>query len=57
MKKYPNILAINLMKEVKTTRQLKRKPGLILPDSTVSYRAHAAGYMLFKTSINCQMYY
>jgi len=25
MEEHPNILAINLMKEVKTTRQLKRK--------------------------------
>jgi len=54
MKEHPNILATNLMKKVKTTRRLKRK----LPqDRIVIYRAYASGHMLFKTSINCQMYY
>jgi len=56
-----NILAINLMRNAKTSRRLKRKlsQDLYLPDCAIIYRAYiiATGHMLFKTSINCQMYY
>jgi len=43
MEEHPNILVINLMKEVKTRRRLKRK---------LSQDLYAT--MLFKISINCQ---
>jgi len=45
MEEHANILAINLMKRVKTTRRLERK------------FLDATGRMLFNTFINCQTYY
>jgi len=57
MEEYSNILAINLMKEVKTTRRLKRKLPQDLPDRTVIYRTYATGHMLLDACINYQMYY
>jgi len=57
MEEHPNILATNFMKEVETTRRLKRKlpQDFYIPDHTVIYRAYATGYMLLKASTNCQM--
>jgi len=45
------------MKKIKTICRLKKENYFktYVPDRTVIYRA--TGHMLFKISINCQMYY
>jgi len=55
-RKHLNILAINFMKKSQNT-PIKEKTKIYVPDRTVIYRAYATGHMLFKISINCQMYY
>jgi len=58
MEERSNVLAINLVKEVKTTRRLERKlPRDSCTDRTVIYRAYATGHTFFETFINCQVYY
>jgi len=57
MEEHPNILAINLMRDAKISRRLKGKLKIYVPDRTVISRAYATGHMLFKTFINCQIYY
>jgi len=53
-----NLLATNLTKEVeKYADEKENYLKIYVPDGTVIYRAYATGHMLFKTCINCQMYY
>jgi len=53
MEEYPNIVATNLMKEIKTTRRKENYLKTYVFDCTVIYRAYATGHMLSKSSINC----
>jgi len=57
MEEHPNIVAINLMKQVETTRRLKKKTTSRLMYLYYNfYRAYVTGNILFKICINCQMY-
>jgi len=60
MEKHPNILMkrVNIPPNIRNkTRRLERKLKTYVPDHTVIYKAYATGYMLFKSSINCQKYH
>jgi len=52
MEKHPNVLATNLVKEVKTICRLKRK---LSQDLYLIY--NFMEHVFFKTLLNCQMYY
>jgi len=56
MEEHPNIFAIN-EKSQNDTPVKKKITSSYVPDRIVIYRAYIAGHMLFKTFINCQMYY
>jgi len=54
MEEHSNILATNLMKEVKMQTKKKITSRLVKPDG--NFIEHIE-HLLFKTCINCQMYY
>jgi len=51
MEEHPNILGINLMRDI---TQIKK---IYVPDRTIIYRKYATGHMLFKIFTNYQMYH